>query len=315
MMKTNRWAVLAAALAITGGVLASPSQVNAQEEMDEVQGSAVAFSAGFDIVTDYYFRGLAQENEGFILQPYADLSVDIWSNEDFSVALVLGLWNSIHTGDSGSGDGGSAWFEADFYAGFSLGMPYNFTVDVFYLGLNNPNGGGIFAEELDLVVAYDDSELWAELMDLEGFALAPYVLVAFEVTGGSDAGGALNRVGVYIELGIEPSMVVFQSEEYPITVALPVSLGLNAGDYYQTGGGGPHDDKAFGFVDLGLVASTPLAFIPAEYGLWTASAGVHVLFQGDSASTISGGGAGNFGITETGEDVQVYGVFGVAMEF
>lgn len=273
--------------------------VNAQEEGPNT--GKVSFTSGFDITTAYWFRGMAQENQGFIIQPWLDMTVDIFECEDWSVAATVGTWNSVHS-DSPSED----WYEADFYGGLSFGLPMGFSFDVSYINLYSPTNGTIFAEEFDFTLGYDDSAVW-ESAGLEGFALSPYVLIAVEIDGGSDAGV---DEGVYLELGIEPSFEVLPSETMPITLSLPVNAGFSLDNYYESGPGGA--DSGFGFLDVGLVASTPLTFIPSDYGSWSLSAGVHMIYIEGSVQTIAG--PAGFNVTG-GEDVEVYGTVGISMEY
>ena len=60
-----------------------------------------------------------------------------------------------------------------------------------------------------------------------------------------------------------------------LTLALPLTVGLSVSDYYEEGPGG--DNDTFGYFDGGIVASVPLAFVPADYGSWSASASFDVL--------------------------------------
>jgi hypothetical protein len=281
--------MLAAASAV---VLTGASQAQAQDA-PPVNSGKVAFSLGFDVVTEYWFRGLGQENQGLILQPWIDVTFELLSNDDMTVTGSVGTWNSIH--DDAAGD---AWYESDFYAGFGVEMG-KVSVGATYINLYNPAGGDIFAEEIDISLSYDDSELGLP------FALNPGVTLAVEIDGGSDAGSSK---GTYLEIGIEPSVQdILGSDSVPVGLSLPVTVGLGLDDYYEDGLG---NDDTFGFIDIGLVLSTPLdGLIPADYGTWTASFGVHWISLGDSAENISAA----FGTGQ--DDSSVYATFGLTMEY
>lgn len=301
MTKGQTWSALGLAVA---GLVAAP--VQAQEGPAPVNTGKVSWTLGADVATQYWFRGMAQENQGLILQPYADVTFGLLGEGDFTLDAYLGTWNSLHY-DNPSSDGSSdAWFESDFFIGAAVGLPYGIALDVSYINLYNPAGGDIFAEEIDVAVSYDDTDL----MDSLGvpFTLSPYALVAFEFDGGSDAG---NDEGTYLELGVEPRFALTDSEDYPLTLAIPVTAGFSIEDYYEDAAG---DDDFFGFLDIGAVVSMPLSFIPADYGAWEASAGVHYILLGDSTENISGSSAGNFGVTN-GEDSYVYATFGISMSY
>jgi hypothetical protein len=101
------------------------------------------------------------------------------------------------------------------------------------------------------------------------WALNPYVLFAGEFDNtalGTDE-------GVYTEFGARPSFTILDSETYPVTMALPLKVGLSGGDYYEGVNG---DDDTFGYFAGGPVFSVPLAFIPSDYGAWSVSAGAQV---------------------------------------
>ncbi len=289
--RPRTFALLAAVSAMT---LMGTSTAQAQDA-PPVNTGKVAWSTGFDLVTEYWYRGIGQENEGLILQPWVDMTATLIEKDDYTLTGSVGLWNSVQ--DSTPGD---AWYESDFYAGVTA-TSGDVSVDLRYIVLYNPSGGDIFAEEVDATVSYDDTGLWGQ----DGFALNPYATLAIETDGGSDAG---TNKGTYLELGIAPAWKdVCGSDSVTVDMTIPVKVGLSLDDYYENGMG---DDDTFGYLDIGAVFSTPLAdLIPADYGNWTASAGVHVIFLGDTAQDISEAfGTGS-------DDYSVYGTFGIKMEY
>ncbi|GAB4190544.1 MAG: hypothetical protein Kow00105_04860 [Phycisphaeraceae bacterium] len=263
------------------------------QDAPPINSGKVAFSTGFDVTSEYWFRGLGQENEGLILQPWIDVTFELYSSDNLTLTGNVGSWNSIH--DSTAGD---AWYESDFYAGVSAEMGA-IAVGASYINLYNPAGGNIFAEEVDITLDID-----ATAFDLPAY-LSPSFTLAIETDGGSDAG---TNKGTYLEIAFEPTIEdVLGSGNAPVTLSIPLTLGLGLDDYYEDGMG---NDDTFGFFDIGAVLSTPLdGLIPADYGTWTASVGVHAIFLGDSAENISGA----FG-TGT-DDSSVYVTFGLGMEY
>ncbi len=289
LSRTGACALIAAAGAVA---LTNTSPAHAQDA-PPVNTGKVAFSTGFDVTTEYWYRGLGQENQGLILQPWIDMTFELFSSDDLTLTGSVGTWNSIQ--DATPGD---AWYESDFYAGVSAEMG-DLAVGVSYINLYNPAGGDIFAEEIDFSLSYDDSGLGLP------FALNPSATLAIEIDGGSDNG---TNKGTYLGLAIEPGVAdILGSDTVPVGLTVPVTLGLGLDDYYEDGLG---NDDTFGFIDIGLVLSTPLdAFIPADYGSWTASFGVHAIFLGDSAENISAA----FGTGQ--DDSSVYATFGITMEY
>jgi len=244
----------------------------------------VSLSAGFEAVSEYHFRGIEQEDQDVIVQPYIEVGVDLFKGDDFikSVDLSFGIWNSVHGADTGAT---SSWYEADWYVALAIGLPKNFTFSTGYTLLDAPSGaGGVsqFAEEIFIGLSYDDSHCWKDVTDIAGFnGLQPHVTIVFEINGGSDAG---TQSGTYIELGIEPTFLVFDNNGYSVTLATPVTLGFGS-DYYEFTNPTTAliEDSGFSYADFGLVATMPIKFIPADYGQWEASLGVHFLVLGNTA--------------------------------
>jgi hypothetical protein len=287
--KSRALAVLAATTAAT---LVGVSTAQAQDA-PPADSSKIDFSGGVDVVTEYWFRGIGQENEGLILQPYLGVSFEILETEDLTLTGSISTWNSIH--EAASGD---TWYESDSAIGVTAEMGA-VSVGVSYVNLYNPAGGDIFAEEIDITLDVD-----VTAFDLPA-CLSPSIVLAFETNGGSDAG---TNKGTYLQIGLNPTTEdILGSGNMPVTLAIPMTVGLSLDDYYEDGMG---NDDTFGFFDIGAVLSTPLdGLIPADYGSWTASVGVHYIFLGDSAENISGAfGTGN-------DSGSVYGTFGIAMDF
>jgi len=240
------------------------------EEPPAPNKGRLAFSFGMDFTTAYFFRGILQERDGFLWQPYGGVGVTLYEagEDDFVGNLVfnVGSWNSIQSKQTlASGTGPGNWYESDVITGFSLGLAKYLTGNVSYIAYTYPNGSFPTVQELDAGLAFNDSDF------LGPFALQPSMTWAFEV----DNTAFGSNEGIYLQLGAKPSVVLFEEKEYPLTLALPLTLGLSVSDYYEEGPGG--DNDTFGYFDGGIVASVPLAFIPSDYGAWSASASFDVL--------------------------------------
>lgn len=307
-----RHAATALVLVVAFGV--GTSQALAQDAGPNT--GAVSLSARFDITSQYWFRGLAQENQEFIFQPWVEVGVDLYEGDDSSpidsVGLAFGIWNSWHEGPSGIGaisTGPDMMYEADFYVAVAVGFADVFELGVGYTALTSPNGFFNTTEEIPVSLAYNDSGLWENAgISAPGFeGLQPYVLVAFEIDGGADVGPDL---GTYFEFGFGPSFKLVDSEDFPITASIPFTFGFGT-NYYEDATG---SSDAFGFFDVGFVLSTDLTFIPAKYGAWSLYGGVHMITLGETAENIAGPTAGNFNVTG-GNSTEVYGTFGISMEY
>jgi hypothetical protein len=233
----------------------------------------VAFSFGLDFTTAYFFRGILQERDGLIVQPYGEINYSLVSKEEGCLTgftLIGGMWNSVHseaTLESGSGPGN--WYEADVYAGLKWTFLGKVDFKTLYIAYTYPNGSFQTVQELDYTVGLNDSE-W-----LGAFALYPSFTVAQELDGtalGEDSGW-------YGEFNIRPTFTIVESDDYPVSLALPMQVGLSFDDYYEAG---LEDDDKFGFFKAGAVFSVPLAFMPEEYGSWSASAGASIYAFGSN---------------------------------
>lgn len=293
---THHTLAAAVALAVFISPAAFAEEALPAEEAAGPNLGAISISAGVDFTSEYFFRGIYQgpgNDEGIIIQPYLDLGFEI---NDW-LSIYVGTWNSIITSDDDLGGAGDEnWYEADWYAGVSIALPENFSLDVAYVILYGPSIGNEFAEEFDITVAYDDSELWGG-----DFALNPYVMLAIEVEGGSDGFATSGDEGIYLELGVAPSFEIIPDGEFPVTLTVPVTVGIGIDDYYNASGSG---GDGLGFVSVGLDFSVPLNFIPAEFGSWSAHAGVTYLHLSEAEV-----------FDEKGDDSHVIGTFGFGFEY
>ena len=299
------WALVVAVIMVASG----PVPLMAGD--DGPNTGKVSLSGGVDFVTAYYFRGIAQETHGFIAQPYVDIGLNIleadegWLN---SLDLGVGTWNSLHSEQTGaSGTGPESWYESDFIASISATILENWSVGFAYVAYTSPNDAFNTVEEVDVMLGYNDAAIWEDLgIDIDGFeGLQPSMVLAFEVQDQADAGNGNvvgTNEGVYLELGISPGFTVLPNDQYPVTLTVPVTVGLSLDDYYES----PVDlsDETFGYLDVGLDFSVPLAFIPGDYGGWALSAGVHFLSLGDSLEEFNGG-----------EDFEVIGKFSLTFDY
>jgi hypothetical protein len=297
MLRNQVSRLFCAGLATAGLTLAAtPGFAQEDADMSPNQG-AISFSVGADVVTTYVFRGYEQEDSGLIFQPYIELGVNVFETEDMSLDFYAGNWNSWHSEETGSdGDGPAWWYEADLYAGLSLSAFEYWTFDLAYIGYFYPGGSSDDIHELDFTVAFDDSWLWEEYAGFE-FALNPYFLAAFEF---DNRNGDDNSYG---EFGLEPALTVIESEDYPVSISVPMAIGFSIDDYYADVDTG--DEETFGFFSIGLAASTDLPFIPAAYGTWSASAGYTFFVLNDNA-----------GLQDVdGGDTNHVGMLGVSMSY
>jgi hypothetical protein len=264
----------------TAAAAAAPA---AQPADEGAPPKRVTLTAGVDFVSAYLFRGIFQEDSGVIVPPYVDVGVSVYSGEGAlkSVTLNGGIWNSLHSGPSGSGNASidrSAWYEADYYGSvtFQVGK---WKPGALFTSYTSPNDAFGTVDELAGVLAYDDSG--------SAFPLNPKAIVAFELKGQADGGGGLadgGNKGTYFEFGVRPVVAMSAHPKYPVSLAIPAKIGLSLKDYYQ----GPTGNNRFGYFDLGGIVSVPLAFMNHK-STWDLHGGLDILWLGENNKLLNGG--------------------------
>ena len=257
----------------------------------------VSGNLGVDFTTAYFFRGIRQEDQGVIGQPHFELDFRLCDGDGalHSLDLVLGQWNSLHDGPTGSGGTAqSMWYESDFYATLRAGLGERWSADSTYTTYYSPNARFRTVEEIAFGLAYnDDGQLGA------GFAgLQPSVRIAFELDGQADAG---THLGTYAQFALAPSLALGKAGAYDFALALPLTAACSLSDYYQDAAG---NDHTFGYLDVGCALSSPLPFMPSRLGPWKASLGLHGLFLGPSNEQLN-----------DGDDFEWIGTFGLSTSF
>ena len=148
---------------------------------DESRFSGIA---QLDLTNAYYFRGILNENDGLIAQPWGELYFNAYSSEDGlirDVTFGVGVWLSIHSEETLATNGPHSLYEADYYPLVSTDFAGGFNLLTIYYWYDSPNGAwGDAVEELNLKLSYDDSE---------SLGLSPWVNVAIE-THSTSLGGS-----------------------------------------------------------------------------------------------------------------------------
>jgi hypothetical protein len=237
---------------------------------------AIKLTAGVDFPSLYYFRGIRQETDPKVtIWPYGDVGITLASADKGlkSVAVNFGVWNSLHTGSSGSNNspGKSIHYEEDFYSTLTLGFS-GASASVKYIAYTSPNELYTTDKEIDFQVTGTQK-------------FAPYGLVAIEL-GKGEADGGSNK-GTYAEFGVAPSWPLGKS---PATFAIPVSVGLSLKDYYEGAGG----DSKFGYVDVAALVTVPFAKVPAKYGSWNVHFRADYFGFGDTTKAFNKGKSSGF---------------------
>lgn len=264
-------------LAMTGvlSTLASPALA---QESSSSSSEAVAVGGGIDFASQYVFRGVRQNSTGLAVWPFVDLTARVLSGEGpvRRIDVSAGFWNSVHTGDTGSGGPiGKSWYEARFSGTLGFGFGGGVSVASTYTAYTSPNELFTTVKEISIELAVDDRGR------LGAAAVRPYALVAFEIDAAPGVGqldGGL-KGGRYLELGAAPGY-----SRKRAALAFPVKVGLSLGDYYELAG----EDNTFGFVSVGATASVPLGR-GSRLGRWIVHGGVEIQALGETTKVFKGG--------------------------
>jgi hypothetical protein len=246
-----------------------------------------------DVTNAYYFRGILQEREGVILQPWAELYYSLYSSDDGfirDVTIGAGMWHSFHsertlagynpTRGTDGGDQNQWWYESDYYPLISIDFAGGLNLLHVYYFYTSPNDAFTTVQEANFKLSWDDSEYLP-------FSLAPWVNIAWEVKNTSYG----PQEGYGLQLGIAPTLYAAEDESFTLT--LPAEAGFSLEDYYEGSNGENH---AFGYANVGLALSIPLTFMPESAGEWSLGlSGKYFFFGHQLESDDSGDPTGNRG--------------------
>jgi hypothetical protein len=229
----------------------------AQGNAPAANTGAIKLTAGLDVPSIYYFRGMRQEASPKVtLWPYGDVGITLASADKGlkSIAVNFGVWNSLHTGSAGSKvPGRSMHYEERFYSTLTFGFS-GAAASAKYIAYTSPNQSYNTVKEVDLTLTGTQK-------------YAPYGLVAFELNQtkgtyivGADGG---QKRGTYLELGATPTWSMG-----PTAFSIPLSAGFSLKNYYEAIISGVAKDNKFGFFDAGGMITETFGKVPAKYGAW-----------------------------------------------
>jgi hypothetical protein len=264
------------AIALAAVTLASlPSSAAAEE-------SRFSGVAQLGLTNAYYFRGILNEKDGLIAQPWGEVYANLYSSEEGLIRDVtagFGVWLSIHTEETLATNGPESLYEADYYPLLSIDFAGGFNLLTTYYFYDSPNGAWDTAvQEMNFKLSYDDSEF---------LGLAPWMNIATE-THSTSLG---NSSGTGIQFGIEPT--VYEADAF--SLSLSAELGLALDDYYE---GVDSEENAFGYANLGAGVDVPIT------DTWSAAVSFKYFLFGDDLETVNGGDGG-----------QAVGVLSLTAEF
>ena len=251
---------------------AEPAATDSTEEGPNTGALSITLDDSF--TTAYMFRGIAVQRDGLIWQPSVEVGLNLFESEEGlvrSVDLGMGIWASYQSKDAYSA-GDDGLFEVDYYPSLSATWQGGVTTGITYYAYTAGNGSWRTVEEVDVDLAWDDSDL------LGAWALNPTATLAFETKNTSFGTGKGASLQLGIEPGTEVTLPIEGAEQYPLSLTFPATLGLSLDSYYNDG----TRDEAFGYFAAGLHASVPLAFLPKRYGSWSVTNGFDLYVLNDA---------------------------------
>ena len=220
-------------------------------------------------VSDHYItpRGLNVENQGVIFQPLVLLFWNLYSSDTGflnDITLTTGVWNSIHTRESGADP--SHWNEIDPIGGITFKFLKELQLDVFWSAFQSQTDSYDTSNNLSVKLTWNDTIFG------DSFSINPYVEFWDELSDKATVvfNPATSDESFYFAIGINPT---YRFKSIPLTISLPTSINICDSDFYQRFDGSPGGSGLAVFTTQ-LKFQVPLNFIPKGYGAWTFYAGI-----------------------------------------
>ena len=247
----------------------------AKDLVEETKQSCISGDIGVNFVTAYYSRGIIQENQGVIAQPYLDLYLKLYEGTGFINKVTIGaqLWSSIHENRTAAAPGSelSEWYEFDYYVPLAVTFAKNFTLTTSYYEFDYPAANNIEPQRsVNFNLAYDDTDI------LGPFALHPHATVLYNFQGVAGLG---QTSALYYEFGIAPGFCLLKDSMTPLTFSFPLTIGLGDDHFYP--------NEPYGFFSAGLTVAMPLKFVPECFGTWTITGGATYMNLGQATAAVN----------------------------
>jgi len=205
-------------------------------------------------------RGLLESDKGISSYFSGGLAVQLYHNPGGPVSDI-----SVHGGalfnnysEPSAGTSGN-WREFDWWAGTTLTLDGGTTFGVEYSQFASPKE----AYNADNNIEFSVTGGPIQLSKLA--SVTPYAKL-FWNEAGTPVVVTGQRGAFDVELGFRPSLD-FNAYDVPLTLTIPTWVTVGPSNFW--GGGGN-----FGVFSTGVVAKTPLSFIPKKFGAWYLDGGV-----------------------------------------
>ena len=211
-----------------------------------------------DFKTQYISFGVVLQDEGVTIQPmlalrYTFFDKTLDKSEDSIINNVTGFistWNDISTNKDLSRPTSPYRYytEADLVTGVSVTFNDRFNLTTSLTELNSPAdafGPGAF---LKAVLSMDDTGIFAE-----NFALKPQFLLIYEIPWEGQIG--LQTDAFLFEPGLTPTYTFGADSSFPVTLSLPLRMGLGNKFY---------DGETYGFFSVGPEVTMPIPSLSSK---------------------------------------------------
>lgn len=211
-----------------------------------------------DFKSQYISFGVVLQDEGLTIQPmlalrytFFDKALD--NSDESSINNVTGFissWNDISTNTDLSSPTSPYrnYTEADLVTGVSVTFNDRFNLTTSLTELHSPAGGFGPGAFLKAVLSMDDTGMIAE-----NFALKPQFLLIYEIPWVSQIG--LQPDAFLFEPGLTPTYTFGAGSDFPVTLSLPLRVGLGNKFY---------DGEDYGFFSVGPEVSVPISGLSTE---------------------------------------------------
>lgn len=232
---------------VTPGESALPPEANASREVSRSR-DRITVTAGAALVSEYISRGISFAEEPS-LQPRVTISLDLpeaTGGAIRDVQFFAGTWSSIKLGSVEPSEAGqlTRFYETDLYAGAAVGLGERWNVSAAYYRYESLSGSFDAYNDLELIIGFDDSRLWDNIISLDGFTLSPAVRLVQE------AGRPGRPDALYVQPSLSPSFDLVHGKR-SLRLTVPLVLGFSD-EYYDNARGG---HETFGFFRTGASIS------------------------------------------------------------
>lgn len=278
----------------------------------------ISLDAGVDYVTKYFFRGLLVEDDGYIVQPHAQINFHVVSGCDVEFTLFTGMWASLHGDDVSENNAQDPEVvnEFRFMLGAELDLYDMLTVTTTYMIQAFPNGVNTLFGDEDIHEINVLVELHDGAITKSNFSINPFMMYSYQLHDSNPNANNFSDESAFFLFGVKPTIAVNLMPDVDLAISIPVTIGMGGNNNAYVDAQG--DGHTYGFTSVGLQGALPLWFIPKRFGSWNFVAGVDVYFLGEAAEDNNPeGGNGNQGNVGEGdgEEFDMVGRFGINLHY